>query len=78
MTNAHGNHDQTPTKGAEPETPDHQREDQPLKELNDDPEDAENGTNDVDKQNAQGDHAGSAHDPAAFDKVDPAASHADK
>ncbi|WP_322889667.1 MULTISPECIES: hypothetical protein [unclassified Yoonia] len=72
MTNAYGNHDQTPKDGAQPETPEHQREDQPLKELNEDTDDTENGTNDVDKRNAQGDHAGSAHDPAAFQPVDPA------
>lgn len=72
LTKADKHKDQTPKTGATPETPDHQRKDQPLKEINDDPADHKNGTNQVDKRNAQGDHAGSAHDPAAFDPVNPA------
>lgn len=69
MTHSHGNDDQPQKERVLPGTPAHQREDQPLKEMNEDPEeseDSENGTDDAAKQNAQGDHAGSAHDPAAF------------
>lgn len=42
MTNANDNEDKNPKQGSE--TPDHQREDQPLKELNDDPAAKEKGT----------------------------------
>jgi hypothetical protein len=51
-----------------------QREDQPLKQINDDPDDAENGTTKcVHRKNAQGDHAGKGHDPQDFDPINPAA-----
>ncbi len=64
MTNAHADHENTPKETG---TPAHQREDQPLKELNEDPDETDNGTaSDSDRRNAQGDHAGSAHDPSEF------------
>lgn len=67
MTNAHADHDTNPKETGKPGTPAHQREDQPLKELNEDPDEAENGTaSDSDRRNAQGDHAGSAHHPSEF------------
>lgn len=50
MTKTDKNHDDKPGQGAT--TPDHQREDQPLKELNDDPADKDDGSGDARKSQA--------------------------
>jgi hypothetical protein len=72
MNNGYGNHDSNSNEEAAPKTPDHQREDQPLKELNEDPDEAENNTaDDDDRRNAQGEHEGSPHDPVEFEPVNP-------